>query len=186
MVRNWFFSNRYNATDRVSFLIKTQLRQKTLLLALWKNLDAQGHYKIVFPSEPWALLIQGQWLQLHLHQQQRPLLAASRCHSNQPNPPLPFRLLCRQHWRPSNCPHPPLPPRQRKRSRKSGEIWKLTHSNLIILLSQVISVFLWQLLWFGSDEEEEKPKKEVVPLVFKNKREAMEAFKSLLKEKVGK
>nr|XP_022309499.1 pre-mRNA-processing factor 40 homolog A-like [Crassostrea virginica] len=34
-----------------------------------------------------------------------------------------------------------------------------------------------------SDEEEEKPKKEVVPLVFKNKREAMEAFKSLLKEK---
>lgn len=35
-----------------------------------------------------------------------------------------------------------------------------------------------------SDEEEEKPKKEVVPLVFKNKKEAMEAFKSLLKEKV--
>ena len=39
--------------------------------------------------------------------------------------------------------------------------------------------------FLGSDEEEEKPKKEVVPLVFKNKREAMEAFKSLLKEKVG-
>ncbi|XP_065928816.1 pre-mRNA-processing factor 40 homolog B isoform X2 [Magallana gigas] len=34
-----------------------------------------------------------------------------------------------------------------------------------------------------SDEEEEKPKKEVVPLVFKNKKEAMDAFKSLLKEK---
>ncbi|XP_062594928.1 pre-mRNA-processing factor 40 homolog B-like [Saccostrea cucullata] len=34
-----------------------------------------------------------------------------------------------------------------------------------------------------SDDEEEKPKKEVVPLVFKNKKEAMEAFKSLLKEK---
>lgn len=37
---------------------------------------------------------------------------------------------------------------------------------------------------FCSDEEEEKPKKEVVPLVFKNKKEAMDAFKSLLKEKV--
>lgn len=37
---------------------------------------------------------------------------------------------------------------------------------------------------FCSDEEEEKPKKEIVPLVFKNKKEAMDAFKSLLKEKV--
>lgn len=145
----------------------------------------KGIMKIVFPLEPWALLIQEQWLQLHLRQQQRPLLAASRCHSNQPNHPLPFRLLCRQHWRPSNCPHPPLPPRQKKRSRKSGEIWKLTQSNQITVKSSSFCIFITFAFLGGSDEEEEKPKKEVVPLVFKNKREAMEAFKSLLKEKVG-
>lgn len=48
----------------------------------------------------------------------------------------------------------------------------------------VLSSSFYFLTVFCSDEEEEKPKKEVVPLVFKNKREAMEAFKSLLKEKV--
>lgn len=37
---------------------------------------------------------------------------------------------------------------------------------------------------FCSDEEEEKSKKEVVLFVFKNKKEAMDVFKSLLKEKV--
>lgn len=37
---------------------------------------------------------------------------------------------------------------------------------------------------FCSDEEEEKSKKEVVFFVFKNKKEAMDVFKSLLKEKV--
>lgn len=130
----------------------------------------KGIIKLSFSSELWALLIQEQWLQLHLRQQQRPLLAASPCHSNRPNPLLPFRLLCRQHWRPSNCPHLPLPPRQRRRSRKSGEIWKLTQSNLIILLSQVVSVFSWHLLSFGAVMKKRKNlRKKLSPLCSKTK-----------------
>lgn len=66
----------------------------------------------------------------------------------------------------------------------TSDWYLIEKEDLHVLVFHYLPSSFYFLTVFCSDEEEEKPKKEVVPLVFKNKREAMEAFKSLLKEKV--